>query len=351
MGHKGFSSDIHIITQQLSKIIDTPIEDSLTRLVGLSKRMFDVPVVAISMFDEKRQKYNLINTHEIFGKKQDFSVFKQYINDDVLIIEDTRNDERFMDSPLFLDDLEMRFYVSCPIYGKKRKKIGAIVLLDNQPRPFCLTDLDNLNDIIKLAEAEINNCRLSKAQKLLLDEVSYDRRIDYTDQKTRAWNFNGFRKILTYQIAESIQFNTCFGLVAVDIDHLKKINDTHGTDVGDEILKDISKTLMRTCRAEDTIARGDFSDFIVLIHTNTIGNIKSIVERIHCNLTKLVPKLSTGKINLKTTIGYSCFDPKVTRPDQLLTNTEIAMLKGKRAGRNCINFHIDNDRLQDFRTG
>lgn len=344
MGQRSFSSDLHIITQQLSKIIDTPIEDSLNRLVGLSKRMFDVPIVAISMFDEKRQKFNLMNSHEIFGVSQDFSVFNHYINDDVFIVEDTHNDERFTNSPLMIDDTEMRFYVSCPIYGKKRKKIGAIILLDSEPRSFCLTDLSNLNDIIRLAEAEINNCRLSKAQKMLLDEVSYDQRTDYTDQKTRAWNFNGFRKILTYQIAESIEFNSCFGLLAVDIDDLKRINEEYGITVGDTLLKNISKSLMRTCRAEDTIARGEFSDFIVLIHTDAITNIKSVVERIHSNLSELRIDTQDGKMNFGITIGYTCFDPKITKPDQLLANTEIAMLKGKRTGRNCVSFHIDNGR-------
>lgn len=344
MGQRSFSSDLHIITQQLSKIIDTPIEDSLNRLVGLSQRMFDVPIVAISMFDEKRQKFNLMNSHEILGVNQDFSLFNQYINDDVFIVEDTHNDERFTENPLIIDDTEMRFYVSCPIYGKKRKKIGAIILLDSEPRSFCLTDLSNLNDIIRLAEAEINNCRLSKAQKMLLDEVSYDQRIDYTDQKTRAWNFNGFRKILTYQIAESIEFNSCFGLLSVDIDHLKRINEQYGIGVGDSLLKSISKALMRTCRAEDTIARGEFSDFIVLIHTDAITNIKSVVERIHSNLSELRIDTDDGKMNFGVTIGYTCFDPKITKPDQLLPNTEIAMLKGKRTGRNCVSFHIDNGR-------
>ncbi|QRN02454.1 diguanylate cyclase [Legionella sp. MW5194] len=342
MGQKAFSSDIHIITQQLSKIIDTPIEDSLSRLVSLSKRLFDVPLVAISLFDEKRQRFNLINSTEVFGKNRDLSLFTQYINDDILIVEDTHNDERFLKTPLILEGAEIRFYVSCPIYNKKKKKIGAIVLLDNKPRTFCLTDLSSLNDIIKLAETEINNCRLSKAQKMLLDEMTYDQRLDFTDQKTRAWNFTGFKKILAYQLAESLESQKGFGLVTVDIDGLKTINEHHGFEAGDDLLKKMSKTLMRTCRAEDTIARSEFSDFIILIHTDNTANIRTVVERIQHNLSLIIAETPHDKIDFSVTIGYTCFDPLSIQPECLLTNAEMALLKGKRAGRNCIHFYIED---------
>ncbi|KTC98578.1 sensor domain-containing diguanylate cyclase [Legionella erythra] len=341
MGQKALSSDIHIITQQLSKIIDTPIEESLTRLVALGKRMFDVPIVAISLFDEKRQKFNLINFSEVFSKNRDLSLFTQYINDDILIVEDTHNDERFIKTPLILEGAEIRFYVSCPIYSKKRKKIGAIVLLDNKPRTFCLTDLSNLNDIIKLAEAEINNCRLSKAQKMLLDEMTYDQRLDYTDQKTRAWNFAGFKKIVAYQLSESLQTKKGFGLVSVDIDGLKAINEHDGFEIGDDLLRKISKTLMRTCRAEDTIARSDFCDFIILIHTDNTANIRTVVDRIQHNLSLIIVETPQHKVDFSVTIGYTCFDPQSIRPEKVLMNAEIALLKGKRTGRNCIYFYED----------
>ncbi|KTD61228.1 sensor domain-containing diguanylate cyclase [Legionella spiritensis] len=344
MGQRSLTSDLHIITQQLSQIIDTPIEESLTRLVALTRHTFAVPVVAISMFDEKRQKFSLLNTCDFFGNKRDLLGFDLYINDDVLIIEDTRKDLRFEKTPLFLDDVEMRFYVSCPIYGKKRQKTGAIILLDSEPRSFCLSDLSNLNEIIKLIEMEINNCRLSKAQKLLLKEVDYKERLGFTDQKTRVWNVAGFRKILAFQLAESIESGVGFGLLAVDIDHLTRINEQYGVEVGDELLKTLSRVLMRTCRSEDTIARGDFSDFIVLVHTDSIVNIKGVVDRIYENLAGLSLDSSHGKIELSATLGYTGFDPEITHPDLLLAHAEIALLKGKRAGRNRVHCHITSER-------
>ncbi|KTD60833.1 sensor domain-containing diguanylate cyclase [Legionella shakespearei] len=334
------SYDFNIVTNQISNLINTHIEQNFDRLTRIAMRMFDVPVIAISLFDEKRQLAKPVVSFDLSQLNVYMPFFNEFNTEELLVVEDATKNEQFKNHPLVTHDPKIRFFVSCPIFATLGKKVGSLILLDYKPRSFGLTDLNNLNDIIKLIETVIRDFRLSKSQKLLLQEISAEDRNNFTDQQTRAWNFDGFKKILRYQIMESEKDKTGFALAMVDIDNLHAINEKYGKEVGDEHLTLTSSTILKSCRDADTLARGDDEDFIVIINADNPEHVKIVVDRIKDNIAKAEIKLPDGSsLGFNVTIGVSYFAGKKTTPETLLSNTRIALLKGKRQGRNKIVFH------------
>lgn len=332
-------AEVGIISNQISNLINTPIEQNFERLARMTKRMFDVPVIVIGLFDEKRKAVKPVVSLDFSDASLYLPFFSEFNTDDILVVEDATKNELFQHHPLVTHDPMIRFIVICPIFEKNGRKVGSLIMMDHNPRSLELTDLMSLNEIVKLVEAEISSFRISKAQKLFLQDISNKDKSQFIDAQTKAWNNEGCNKILQYQLIESKKENSHFGLACVDIDNLSEINKLHGKEVGDEVLAMTARTILTSCRDEDTIGRGKTEDFIVLIHADDYENIKTVVNRIKANLEKIEIKLPKGKLSYSVTIGVSFFNDRIGNIETLIQNANVALLKGKRSGRNCIEFN------------
>lgn len=329
-------SGLHTVSNQITNLIYTPLESSLERLSKLAKRMFSVPAVAINLFDEKRRVYKPVVSMDLDETEQYMAFFNDCLTDEILVIEDTTQNKQFTRHPMVQGEPRIRFLVTCPLYEKRGKKVGSLTLIDFKARQFGLAELNNLNDIIKLIETEINDFRLSSAQKILLREIRPEDRVYFTDEKTKTWNFAALKRILTYQINESLKENSSFALAVVDIDNLKAINQQYGEKAGDSALQYLAQTLLRSCRDEDTIARGEQEDFMLLIHTDNPDNVKTVLNRIQDNIAKDRVEVDEHRLPIEVTIGVTMFDPQNPAIEQIMLKGEIALLRAKRAGRNQI---------------
>jgi diguanylate cyclase (GGDEF)-like protein len=338
MLNDNFLANLNLISNQIGNLLSTPIEHNFERLARLAKRMFNVSGIAICLFDEKRQLAKPVVSFDISQIDLFMPFFNEFNSDDIFVVEDTAKNEQLKTHRLVVKEPNLRFYVSCPIFERHGKKIGSLILFDYKPRTFGLTDLSNLNDIVRLIETEIRNYRLSKAQKLFLQEIANTDRTSFTDELTRAWGYESCLKILNYQIGESQKEKSSFAVAIVDIDHLQEINEKYGQDAGDQVLTLTSSTLLKSCRDEDTIARGKDEDFILIIHAPNIDNIKTVVNRIKDNIAKAEVQLPSGKVTFKATIGVTVFDDKSSTVENLIQDARFALLKGKRLGRNRIEF-------------
>ncbi len=332
-------ADINIIGNQISNLINTPIEQNFERLARMTKRMFDVPVIVIGLFDEKRKAVKPIVSLDFGDASVYIPFFSEFNTNDIMVVEDATQNELFQNHPLVVGDPMIRFIVICPIFEKNGKKVGSLIMMDHQPRSLGLTDLMSLNEIVKLIETELCSFRISKAQKLFLQDISNKDKSQFVDAPTKAWNNLGYSKILDYQLIESKKDKSHFGLAVVDIDNLTDINKEHGKEVGDQVLALTARTILTSCRDEDTIGRGEDGDFMVLIHADDSENIKTIVNRIKFNLDKIEIKVPKGKLSYHVTIGVTFFDDRIGNAEMLIKNANIALLNGKRSGRNCIEFN------------
>ena len=133
------------------------------------------------------------------------------------------------------------------------------------------------------------------------------------------------------------------GVLFIDIDGFKPVNDTLGHDVGDLLLQQISERLSNSVRETDTVARVGGDEFVIVLE-NLSGNpldettIISIAKKILNTIQKPF-NLSARKCSIGSSIGISVF-PNDSQ-DELLKQSDTAMYVAKGAGKNRIVFYHD----------
>jgi len=157
-----------------------------------------------------------------------------------------------------------------------------------------------------------------------------------TDQLTNLYN----RRFLDTQLGPLVQRAQCGGepvsVMAIDIDHFKRCNDTYGHDVGDAILREFAVRLASNVRPSDFACRLGGEEFVVLM-PRTNGDIGCLAaERLRRNVCA-APFNAPGAphpIEITVSIGVACTATADDTPEALLKRADEALYDAKRAGRN-----------------
>lgn len=126
-----------------------------------------------------------------------------------------------------------------------------------------------------------------------------------------------------------------FGMLFIDIDHFKLLNDNYGHAVGDEMLKMVATTIMRNLREDDFIGRWGGEEFIVLISHVDRKNLLAIAEKLRGLIASL--DLVAAGMNIKTTISIGAtVAKKEDDMDALVRRADRIMYESKNSGRNMV---------------
>ncbi len=132
-----------------------------------------------------------------------------------------------------------------------------------------------------------------------------------------------------------------FAVLFFDLDNFKRVNDSFGHDVGDELLKEVAKRLSANTRVTDTVARLSGDEFTVLLtHLDSAGDLLHLVEKIRLSL-QIPVAVGATQILVTPSIGIALAPDNGLNSDQLLRNADVAMYEAKRAGRNGYYFFTD----------
>jgi diguanylate cyclase (GGDEF)-like protein len=141
------------------------------------------------------------------------------------------------------------------------------------------------------------------------------------------------------ELARAERTKTPLGIVFLDLDHFKTVNDTHGHPAGDQVLKAIADELRRELRTDDLVGRFGGEEFAVLLPATDLADTTATGERIRRRIEAMNTKVTTahGEITLK---GLTCSVGAATYPftgqtlEQLILAADTATYKAKEAGRN-----------------
>ena len=157
-------------------------------------------------------------------------------------------------------------------------------------------------------------------------------RMAMRDQLTGLYNRHYLLDAAYRKVARAMRHQYSICLLMIDVDHFKKINDTHGHVVGDEVLKGIA-TLMDACsRQEDVIARFGGEEFVVLLgHCEMAGALEKGQQ-----LLGSIERLKPGGIEVTVSIGVAELSSSGETFGDLLGRADLALYKAKDNGRNCV---------------
>lgn len=159
-----------------------------------------------------------------------------------------------------------------------------------------------------------------------------------TDGLTGLANRASFDKYLAEQFAHHIQNEKPMVLLMLDLDKFKSINDTHGHQVGDTVLKYVGKLLRTAARSKDLAARYGGEEMVVVLPGTTRATAAAIAETI-CRATATKPVLCGNiKVPVTVSVGVAAFEPggPFTQAAHLVKAADMAVYAAKHAGRNCV---------------
>lgn len=157
-----------------------------------------------------------------------------------------------------------------------------------------------------------------------------------TDPLTGLYNRRQLFGLGVYELSRARRLRQPLSAVAIDIDHFKQINDSHGHLIGDEVLKAVAHTLQVSLRQGDILTRIGGDEFIILLPTADIQEAASVADRIQCTINKLSIQTAQLPLNVTVSIGVAPLTEEIVDLDGLLRRTDEVLYEAKRAGRACV---------------
>ncbi|WP_413726893.1 diguanylate cyclase [Sodalis sp. RH16] len=139
------------------------------------------------------------------------------------------------------------------------------------------------------------------------------------------------RRGLSLALAAYSSANQGFAVIAFDIDKFKKVNDTYGHDVGDQVLKCMAQQLRACSRSEDVLCRIGGEEFLMLLPATPMGIATDIAERLRTNIAA-TDFPSVGRVYISA--GVALWSPEAGNPEQALKQADDALYRAKAQGRN-----------------
>ena len=159
------------------------------------------------------------------------------------------------------------------------------------------------------------------------------------DTLTNLPNRTLFKDRLSQAIISSKRYKNNFAVLFIDLDQFKKINDSLGHHIGDEVLIEASKRLQESLREEDTLARLGGDEFtIILKNIKSIQDVSTIADKIVKNMQKSID-VEEHNLFISSSIGISLYPQDSIEAHDLLKFADTAMYKAKDEGRNNFQFY------------
>lgn len=156
------------------------------------------------------------------------------------------------------------------------------------------------------------------------------------DSLTGLLNRRAFDQILRREMERARLSGPPLGLILIDLDRFKQINDTLGHSAGDEVLRQVSAVLRQAVRPSDTLARYGGEEFVLLVRSAQLDELHIIAERLRQAIQQCAA-LPAG-VWLSASIGVAISEPGQAAAE-LLDGCDTALYASKRSGRNRVSVH------------
>ncbi len=191
-----------------------------------------------------------------------------------------------------------------------------------------------------LEKAEVR-ARITAANRIIaLQEKLITAREGLRDQAakdglTGQWNRVAFLELFQRELDRASRSNGSTGLLLLDLDHFKSVNDTYGHLVGDMVLKETAQRLRKSVRSFDSVGRYGGDEFFIALPNCDGSQIRRRAERIRLALASQPIRIGNAEIRVTVSIGaVTAAAPERTISD-VMAAADAALYKAKGAGRNC----------------
>lgn len=172
----------------------------------------------------------------------------------------------------------------------------------------------------------------------LRDSVQHTIEMAVTDALTGLNNRRYLDNHLSGMFDKAKSNNKPLSVVMCDIDHFKVVNDTHGHDVGDEVIREFARRIKKNIRNIDLACRFGGEEFVIVMPDTDVTLAKIVAERIRTEIAShpFIVENGAKQLSVTVSLGISCLELENDAADRLLKRADVALYQAKRAGRNVV---------------
>ena len=304
-------------------LIDDVRDATFDRIARIASLTFDVPVSLVTMLDEENQFFCGVHGTDLTGTPRAESFCNHTVRrDEVLVVPDALADPRFRDLPLVVNPPHLRFYAGAPVSAPGGKYIGALCILDIQPRDLDARQRSVLRDLADLVEAELEH---------------HGRAL--TDPMTQLPNRRAFMAAAERFVLLGKRHGKPVSMIFADVNGLKQVNDERGHVVGDSLINRAATCIDQATRRADVAARIGGDEFAVLLYGSDCDGAHRAIAAIEALIVednRLTCEQETARESPSSACSLSiAFGAATALPDETLdafvTRADAAMYGAKRS--------------------
>ncbi len=316
---------------QRLRILDTPPEPAFDDLVQLAARLCKAPIAALTLLAPDRQWFKArLGLEQSETPLNESLCLRAAENDsDMLIIPDLRVDPVFQFHPAYLTG-ELRFYAGVPLSTREGVRVGALCVASTEPRPgLDPLEKEALSTLAAQAVAQMELRRtLFERDEALERERARSSELEWLmlhDPLTGLCNRTLFETKLEEVVASGPT-----GLLLMDLDQFKQVNDRFGQHTGDRLLRTIVERLDAGGFSRDVVARFGGDEFALILPNTGEARMKEIARGILRAMEQPV-SIDGRQLFVKASIGGGSADAG-SEAEALVRDADLALQAAKREG-------------------
>jgi len=216
--------------------------------------------------------------------------------------------------------------IAHPLRGAAGGSVVGVVSIGRTGKPFTPSDRELFRYLAGQAARSIENVQLHETAT----------RESLTDDLTGLSNRRAFDDALTTEVERSRRYGASLGLVLLDLDNFKSVNDTYGHQQGDRVLREVARVLRETSREIDHPARYGGEELAVVVPGTDLEGAFNLAERVRerIALLRIARVDGNGWMTVTTSCGVASVPPAQADERTLLAAADAALYEAKRTGKN-----------------
>jgi diguanylate cyclase (GGDEF)-like protein len=196
-------------------------------------------------------------------------------------------------------------------------------------------------DDVKLVELLAAGAAVALQNAYLYQETQ---RLATTDALTGLSNYRHFHDLLTLEVQRARRMDYSIGLIIMDLDHFKLVNDRHGHPIGDATLRLVAEQLRKRLRRTDVVGRIGGEEFAAILPGDSLAEVAIVAEKLRRSIEDL-PPVSGGMADTPTlvtlSLGGTSLSAENVGVEQLIGCADQALYQAKHNGRNQVRLWTD----------
>ena len=231
---------------------------------------------------------------------------------------------------------------------EQSRTLPIILIADEADRPRVVRGLDlGVNDFImrpvernELMARVRTQIRRQRYAAELRQSVTNTLALAVTDELTGLYNRRYFDRHLALMLEKAREQERDMALMLIDMDFFKEVNDTHGHDIGDAVLREFALRLRRNIRGVDLACRFGGEEFVVLMPDTDYRQAQNVAERVRTAVAErgFDTGPSSRALTVTVSVGVALNESEHDTPEMILKRADVALYRAKREGRNRVVF-------------